>query len=113
MVTKVTNLPQDIDFDLDSYERPEDEVVQPLRIKLGGRVIEMQSPDDFDWKDLLEITNPVHFLKHAVSEDDRVFILNQPIKGWKFNEFMKRYTKHFKIDERMAQARQAERFEQI
>ena len=112
MTTKVTTLPVDIDFDLDSYERPAEEVIEPYRVKIGGKVITMTNPDDIDWKDLLDITDPVGFLRHSVSAEDRTHILGLQLESWRFGKLMDGYYTHFHIEERMEKARQAERLRQ-
>lgn len=108
----VKNLPEPIDFDLDAYERPAEEVIPDFRIKVGGRVVVMTSPDELDWKDLLEIQDPVNFLRHAVSAEDRNHILSIKLSGHQFGKLMESYYAHFHIEERMEKARQAERFRQ-
>jgi len=114
MTTKnVTSLPEVIDFDLDAYERPEEEVIPDYKIKLGGRVITMTNPDEIDWKDLLDITDPVAFLRHSCSKEDRSFILGLQLPGYKFGKLMEGYYTHFQIDDKMEKARQAERLSRL
>lgn len=108
----VKQLPVEIDFDLDAYERPAEEVIPDYKIKLGGRVIVMTNPDEIDWKDLLDITDPVGFLTYAVSREDREHILGLDIPSYKFGKLMDGYYAHFNIQERMEKARQAERLRQ-
>lgn len=110
MSDNVQQLPVNVDFDLDAYERPADEIIPPFVVRLGGRVIEMQNPDDIDWKDLLDITDPVNFLRHSVTKEERNHIFSLNIPGHKLNAMMERYQEHFKIEEKMEKARQASRF---
>lgn len=107
--SNVRDLPVEIDFDLDAYERPAEEIIPDFKIKLGGRVIVMTNPDEIDWKDLLDITDPVAFLRHSVSVDDRSFILGLDLPSHKFGKLMDSYYAHFHIEERMEKAKQAER----
>jgi len=108
----VRQLPETIDFDLDAYERPAEEVIPDYKVKLGGKVVTMTNPDDIDWKDLLDITDPVAFLRHSVSAEDRAHILGLNLEGWRFGKLMDGYYAHFHIEERMEKARQAERLRQ-
>lgn len=108
----VSKLPEHIDFDLDAYERPAEEIIPDFRIKLGERVITMTNPDEIDWKDLLDISDPVAFLRYSVSAEDRNFILGLDLPSHKFGKLMESYYAHFHIEERMEKARQAERFRQ-
>lgn len=113
MTSNVRDLPQDIDFDLDAYERPAEEIIPDFKIKLGGKVIVMTNPDEIDWKDLLDITDPVAFLRHSVSAEDRAHILGLDLPSHKFGKLMSAYYAHFHIEERMEKARQAERLRSI
>lgn len=108
----VKQLPVNVDFDLDAYQRPEADIIPPFVVRLGGKVIEMQNPDDMDWKDLLDITDPVNFLRYSVTADERAHIFSLEIPGHKLNELMERYQAHFKIQEKVQRARQAARFDQ-
>ena len=111
-MTNVRDLPAEIDFDLDAYERPAEEIIPDYRIKIGGKVVVMTNPDEIDWKDLLDITDPVGFLRHAVSAEDRTHILQLDLPSHKFGKLMDGYYAHFHIQERMDKARQAERLAQ-
>lgn len=108
----VSKLPEQIDFDLDAYERPAEEVIPDFKIKVGGRVITMTNPDEIDWKDLLDITDPVAFLRHSTSTEDRAFILGLDLSSYRFGKLMDTYYTHFHIEERMEKARQSERLRQ-
>lgn len=105
----VRTLPEAIDFDLDAYERPESEIIPDFKIKIGGKVVTMTNPDEIDWKDLLDITDPVAFLRYSTSPEDRAFILGLELPSHKFGKLMDSYYTHFHIEERMEKARQAER----
>lgn len=106
----LTQLPVNVDFDLDSYERPEAEIIPPFVTRIGGRVVSFTNPDEIDWKDLLDITDPVQFLNFSVTTEDRAHILSLDIPGHKFGKLMESYQAHFKLQEKLQKARQAERF---
>lgn len=99
-----TALPKDINVNLDDLER--EESYKPFAIQLGGRRIEMVDPAEIDWQDLLEIENPVYFLRYALSEEkpedeelsDKDFFKAQKIPGWKLGKIIELYTKHYGLD---------------
>jgi len=99
----MTNLPMDVDLDLDSVQRPAAEAVDPFKARVSGRVIVMTDPEEIDWQDLLDMATPVDFLRHCVSSEDREFLRGEKIAGWKFGRLMKAYQEHYKIDEKIAQ----------
>lgn len=82
-----------IDFNLDTVER--EKQYSPFKVNVAGRVIYMRDPAELDWKDLLKIENPAHFLRYAVSEDDREFLREQKIEGWRFGKLIEAYQKHY------------------
>lgn len=100
----MTTLPQDINVNIDELDR--EETYKPFAIQLAGRRIEMIDPADMDWKDLLEIENPVYFLRHALSEDtpegeelsDKEFFKAAKMPGWKLGKVIELYTKHYGLD---------------
>jgi hypothetical protein len=106
----VSNLPQSFDLDLDSYQKPVEEQIAPFTVKLGQRIVTFNNPDEVDWKDLLDITDPVQFIRFSCSREDREFIFGQKLEGYKMAKLMEAYMTHFKIDEKVDRARQAERF---
>lgn len=92
--------PQDqkITFNLDTVER-EKEPVEPFVVAIGDRAITLIDPQDLDYQTLLAIEQPVQFLRHAMSKEDREFLRTQKIPGWKFGEMMNRYMRHYGLDE--------------
>lgn len=101
--------PEKITFNLDELERPAEEKVEPFVVVIAGRPITMTDPAELDWQDLLEIENPTDFLRHCVSSDDRRFIADQAIPGWKFGKLIETYMFHYKMDEQIAKARRQQR----
>lgn len=101
----VSQLPQHIDLDLDTAERPESEVKPPFAANIAGRRITMEDPADLDWRDLLLLENPAEFLRLSLTKDDRKFLLEQPLPGWKFNKLMEAYYNHYDLDDKIAAAK--------
>lgn len=105
----VTNLPDKrITFDLDAEER--EDAPEVFVANVNGRAISMQDPEELDWKDLLDITQPVDFIKYAVAEEDRQYIFAQKIKSWKLNRLMERYMDHYGLKEKLAEADRRQKF---
>ena len=98
----MTDLPQNnIILDLDTVERPAEDVVAPFVVTVKGRVITMTDPEEFDWQDLLTIQTPQDFLRYCTTAEDREFLRDLKMPGWKFGQLMKAYQKHYKIDQKL------------
>lgn len=106
-------LPVRLDLDLDAYERKPEDIIPPFVVRLGGRVISMGNPEEIDWQDLVSLTNPVQFLKYAVSKEDRTFIVSLSLPAYKLNKLMQAYQTHFKIQERVDAVQREERLRAI
>lgn len=96
-------LPEEITLNLDTVERPGGPI-KPFSAVVEGRRIVMTDPEDIDWQDLLEIEDPLDFLRHCVSDEDRTYLRGVKIPGWKFGVLMERYQKHYKLDEKIREA---------
>lgn len=92
-------------FNLDEYQRPDDEVsrVEPFKIVLGGKEIILVDPQTIDWKISLTADSPVDLLRAAAGGDwDALVRADMP--GWKFRKLLMLYMEHYKVPD---QARQA------
>lgn len=96
-MTETNHLPEDVDFNLDTLER--EKTYKPFRPVINGRVVNMTDPAELDWKVLLDIEDPSQFLRHAIAEDDKAFLREQHIPGWKFGKLIDAYVKHYGLDE--------------
>lgn len=105
-----TTLPnRNVVFDLDTVERPKDEIVEvPFTANVNGRPITMTDPGELDWQDLMAIDSPPGFLRHCLNEEDRKYLRDQKIPGWKFNLLMDAYADHYNLAERVARAQEAQ-----
>lgn len=102
----VRDLPSSaVDFDLDHVEKDPQDVKPPFRATIGGRVIEMGSPDDVEWQDMLYLENPVELLQFVMSEDDLRHLRAQKLEGWKLGKLMDAYGTHFGLADRLKRAR--------
>lgn len=106
-----TDLPKKIHLDLDAAERPADEVKEPYTFTIAGREITMIDPGELDWQDLLFITNPMDFLRYALSSEDRDFLLDQKVPGWKFGLLMEGFYKHYDLEKKVEDAKRRERLQ--
>jgi hypothetical protein len=108
---------EDVQFDLGTARRPEDQGnVKPYRAHFpaskstvdGGdldeRDIVFKDPGTLTWQQLMEVDNPIMFLRYVVSEEDRDYLAQYPMEGWQFGELMKRFYKHYKLDLSAARA---------
>lgn len=106
----VTQLPVNVDLDLDSYAKPADQEIPDFTVRLGGRVVTFTNPDEIDWQDLLDITDPVQFIRYSCTKEDREHIVSLRLPGFKMSKLMEAYQTHFQIEDKMDRARRAERF---
>lgn len=62
---------------------------------IHGRSIVFTNARDLDWKELLEIENPVTFLRLCVSPEDKDWFLEQRITGAGLQALTKAYQGHY------------------
>lgn len=105
-MSDVTTLPQSVSIDLDTAERPADEVKAPFTVKIEGKVITMKDPVDLDWRDLLNMQDPREFIRLTMSAEDRDHLSKTSFPGWKFSQLMEAFYRHYDLEEL---ARQAQR----
>lgn len=101
----VSTLPKNLALDLDAEQRPEKEVKPPFTVQINGREITMTDPAELDWRDLILMESPTEFLRLSLADEDRKFLLEQSIPGWKFNRLMEAYYNHFDLDQKVREAR--------
>jgi hypothetical protein len=103
--SNVSALPKNLALDLDSESRPENEVKPEFTVQINGREITMTDPSELDWRDLILLESPTEFLRLSLTAEDRKFLLEQPLPGWKFNRLMEAYYNHFDLDQKVRDAR--------
>jgi len=85
---------QKINLNLDTLER--EQTYEPFTISIQGRALVLVDPKEIDWKDLLDIEQPVQFLGHVFSsDDDKAFFKKQNFPGWKLDAIIEQYTRHY------------------
>lgn len=102
-----------VDFDLDSVEKDAADIRPVFVTNVKGRKVEMTSPDDVDWQDLLLMQNPVELLNFVVSKEDLAHIRAQNIPGWKLGKLMDAYSLHYGLDERMRKAQREQKLQNL
>jgi hypothetical protein len=93
----VADINAHVDLNLDTVET---EKRRPFYFSMTGkdgqvRRIKMGNPHDIDWKTILEMERPIELLREVLSDDDRDFLRNNPIKAEKFNILMENFFKHY------------------
>lgn len=106
-MSNVTPLPGHVNLNLDEVEN--EEAKEPFVVVLGGREISFSDPAELDWQDLLEINDPVQFLRYVVSKEDREYIHKQRIPAFKFAKLMDAFSTYYELDEKLEQARREAR----
>lgn len=66
----------------------------------GGETIAMIEPDELDWQQLLDLDDPVKFLRYAISEEDRAKLAKEKFSGKKFAALIEAYQEHFGLPQR-------------
>lgn len=100
-----------VHFDLDAATRKPESVKPVFKAKIGGRIVEFADPETLDWKDLLDIDEPVGFLRYSVPEADRLHILAQPMEAWQLGELMEAYQTHYGFEDKIADAKRKARLQ--
>jgi hypothetical protein len=109
----VRTLPVQVDFDLDSYERAPEDVIPSLVMKIGGKPITLTNPDEIDWRDLVDMDNPVQFLTFSMSTEDRKHLMSLKLPAHKMAKLMEVYNDHFKLEDKIAAVRRSQRLQGI
>jgi hypothetical protein len=104
---------QPVDFDLDAAQRPPERVKPLFKARIGGRVVEFADPETLDWKDLLDIEEPVGFLRYSVSEADRMHIIGLKMEAWRLGDLMEAYQNHYGFEDKLAEARRRARLQGV
>ena len=89
--TKVTN----IAINLDTVERPEEEVKPPFVAVVGGREIVFTDAAELEWDDLAQMDSPEDFVRLTLSEEDQDYLYGAKIPGWKFGTLWEAYQRHY------------------
>ena len=89
-----------IDLNLDTAERPVDQVKPKFSFTWKGRRIELSDPAEVDYRDLLEVESPVGFLRYTAGKEDRDFLASAEgsMEGWRLGLLMEKYYAHFGLD---------------
>ena len=66
-----------IDLNLDTAERPADQVRPDFAFTWKDRRIVLTDPANVDYRSLLEVDSPVGFLKYTARQEDRDFLASR------------------------------------
>lgn len=111
MTDNVHTLPEPgVVLDLDLLERPAKDVKPPFIVKVADHKLTFADPGEIDWKDLAAIEVPADLFSVALNREDRQFLREQPMAGWKFNELMKAYYTHYDFEEKIRDAKRQAAF---
>lgn len=88
-----------IHFNLDEAAR--EETFDLFVAVVNDRRIEISDPADIDYQDLLACDSPIEFWKFTMSQEDRDWLAEQRIKGWRIGLLLEKYLKHYKAQERV------------
>lgn len=86
-----------VQINLDTVER--EKSYEPFSFVLDGEALTLTDPADLDWQVLASIEKPVQFFRHCFqSEDDREKFRKAKLPGWKLNELISTYIRHYGLD---------------
>lgn len=110
----VTKIPDAaVVLDLDSYERPEEEVKPPFVVTVGGKEVTFADPSDIDWRELAAFEIPGDLLRSALSREDHRHLTGLALPGFKFNKLMAAYYDHYDLEDKIRQAKQQQRLHSV
>lgn len=88
-------------FDLDSAQRPADQVKPPFTFNWHGRAVTLTDPAELDYETLLKIEQPAGFLRYTASQEDRDFLAAEEnqMEGWRIGLLIEKFYKHYGLDQ--------------
>lgn len=111
MTDNVSRLPDPgVVLDLDTAERPEEEVKSPFVVNVSGKKITLKDPAEVDWRDLASVEIPGDLLRVAMSNEDRRHLQEAALPSWKFNKLMEGYYIHYDLEDKIRKAKQQSQF---
>ncbi len=102
------NVAEMVDFDLDATARPEKDVIRPFRVKVAGRVLLMNDPAELNWLDLANLSDPVSVMLDCLDPWDRAHLLDQDLPAWKIGPLAESFLQHYRMEEKLREARRRE-----
>lgn len=89
-----------VDFNLDDLDDEQASDERPFAFVVNGHRFTLSNPADLDWKDLLEIDDPVAFFRYCMPEDQKTAFKAQDISGKKLGKVIEAFQKHYGIGAR-------------
>ncbi len=86
---------QHVDINLDEIEREQDEVKAPFAFVVEGQRFTLTDPADLDWKQLLEIDDPVAFFRYCMPQPQKTAFKELDVPGWKLGKIIEAFQKHY------------------
>lgn len=86
----------DIDLNLDTVEF---ESTKPFVFVFKGRKMQMTDPNKVDWKTLASLEQPVHLIRHVMSEEDKQFLRDNYMSIEQLKRLLDDMSKHFPLPE--------------
>lgn len=102
----VSHLPEPgVILDLDTAERPKEDVKAPFVVKIGGRQVTFKDPAEIDWQDLAAASAPGDLIRVSLSREDRVHLSEVNMPTWKFTKLMDAYYTHYDLEDKIRAAK--------
>lgn len=90
-----------VHFVVDEAKRPDTEVFETFTADVKGRMITFGDPAEIDYQDLLACETPMQFWKFTVAQEDRDYIAECRMEGWRLGALLTAYLEHYRAAERV------------
>ena len=92
--------PESVDLNHDTIEREQTEVKPPFAFAVDGHRFVLNDPADLDWKQLLEIDDPIAFFRYCMPQDQKDVFKSLNIPGWKLGKIIEGFQKHYGLGDK-------------
>lgn len=84
-----------IAINLDTVERPEEELKPPFVAAIGGKELTFLDAAELEWDDLAQMDSPEDFVRLTLSDEDQETLYAAKLPGWKFGQLWEAYQRHY------------------
>ncbi len=89
-----------VDLNLDEIEREKSEVKAEYAFVLEGERFVLTDPADLDWKQLLEIDDPIAFFRYCMPAEQKDSFKSKNVPGWKLGKIIEGFQKHYGLGDK-------------
>ncbi len=89
-----------VDLNLDEIEREQSEIKGPFSFVCDGKRFMLSDPADLDWRQLLEIDDPIAFFRYCMPADQKEDFKALNVPGWKLGKIIEGFQKHYGLGDK-------------